>query len=204
MKLSIKGSILLALCAAVVLAASYGLYKELTGYIQKSDEDAIGILVLKKKTAVRKYANYVIWEDISNNTPVFNYDSIRTYPESAAYIRLNDGAEISLDENTMIVLVTDENGVKINFDQGAISAKSGTSGGSLRLNTRDTSVAMNKGELSVKKDSKTMDVNVFSGDAVVSAGSGDKKIDVNTAMRITEGKTELNKVSIVKLNPANN
>ena len=203
MKLSINGMLLLGLCTAVISAASFGLYRELTGQLQKNSGDSIGTLVLKKKTAVRKYAEYVIWEDIANNTPVYNYDSIRTYPESAAYIKLNDGSEISLDENTMIVLVTDEQGIKINFDQGAISAKSGTSGSSIRLNTLDTSVAMNKGELAVKKDSKTMDVNVFSGDAVVSAGGGENRIDVNNAVRIADGRTEVKKISIVTDQPAN-
>lgn len=203
MKLSIKGFILLSLCASVISAASFGLYRELTGQLQKSSGESIGSLVLKKKTAVRKYAEYVIWEDISNNTPVYNYDSIRTYPESAAYIRLNDGSEISLDENTMIVLIKDDQGVKINFDQGAVSAKSGRQGTSIRLNTRDTSVAMNKGELTIKKDSKVMDVNVFSGDAVVTSGGNENKIDVNTAMRIADGKTEVKKISIVTDLPAN-
>lgn len=203
MKFSIKGLILLTLCAAVITAASFGLYKELTGYIQKGDGEAIGILVLKKKTAVRKYAEYVIWEDIANNTPVFNYDSIRTYPESSAFIKLNDGSEISLDENTMIVLVADEQGIKINFDQGAISAKSGKTGSSIRLNTRDTSVSMNKGELAVKKDSRAMDVNVFSGDAVVASGGDEKKIDVNSTLHIADGKTEVKKVTIVTDQPAN-
>ncbi len=203
MKLSIKGILLLVLCIAVISAAAFGLYRELTGHIQKSSTDSIGTLVLKKKTAVRKYAEYVIWEDIANNTPVFNYDSIRTYPESAAFIRLNDGSEISLDENTMIVLVIDAQGVKINFDQGAISAKSGTSGSAIRLNTRDTSVSMNKGELAVKKDSRAMDVNVFSGDAVVSAGGGENRIDVNSSVHIADGKTEVKKNSIVTDQPVN-
>lgn len=203
MKLSIKGTLLLAACASVVCAASIGLYRELTRQINKTSGKPIGTLVLKKKTAVRKYAEYVIWEDIANNTPVFNYDSIRTYPESAAFIKLNDGAEISLDENTMIVLVTDDQGIKINFDQGAISAKSGTSGSSIRLNTRDSSVAMKKGELAVKKDNKTMDINVFSGDAVVSSGGGENRLDVKTALHIADGKTELKKISIVTESPVN-
>ena len=188
---------------AVIAASSYGLYRELTALIKKSADDAIGILVLKKRTAVRKYADYVIWEDIGNNTPVFNYDSIRTYPESAAYIRLNDGSEINLSENTMIVLATDDFGVRINFDRGTISARSGKSGSSIRLNTRDTSVAMNKGELSVKKDETIMDINIFSGNAVVASGGKENLIDVNSALRIADGKTEIKKVKIKTEEPVN-
>jgi len=204
MRLSIKGIILLAACATLIITASLGLYRELAFRLQKNSTDAIGTLVLRKKTAVRKYAEYVIWEDIANNTPVYNYDSIRTYPESSAFIKLNDGSEISLDENTMIVLVMDNEGVKINFDQGAVGAKSGKTGSSLRLNTRDSSIAMNRGELAVKKDSGIMDVNVFSGDAVLTASEGDKKIDVNSTVQITDGKAEIKKKSIITEQPDNN
>jgi|GEM_PF-2043774 len=204
MRLSIKGIILLAACAVLILAASFGLYRELSFRLQKNSADAIGTLVLRKKTAVRKYAEYVIWEDITNNTPVFNYDSIRTYPESAAFIKLNDGSEISLDESTMIVLVMDNDGVKINFDQGSVAAKSGKTGSSIRLNTRDSSVSMNRGELTVKKDSGIMNVNVFSGDAVLTAAGGDKKIDMNSAAKITDDRVEIKKKSIITEQPDNN
>ncbi len=200
-----RGAILISCCAAVIIVSSLALYREMTGRIEKNAGDSIGTIVFKKKTAVRKYAEFVIWEDIANNSPVFNYDSIRTYAESAAYIRLNNGAEISLDENTMIVLVIDDAGVKINFDQGSVSAKSGSDRtGTISLNTRDASISMDEGELAIRKDDKTTDVNVYSGNAVLESGGDEKKIDNTTGAKIVDGKAEIKKVTILTEYPSNN
>jgi hypothetical protein len=40
----------------------------------------------------------------NRNSPLRDKDTIKTYPESDALIKLNDGTEIQVDENTMIYL----------------------------------------------------------------------------------------------------
>ena len=171
----------------------------------KTVTDAIGTIIFKKKNTERKYAEYVIWEDIAANSPVYNYDSLRTFKGSAASIRLKSGAEISLDEDTMIVLIADEKGVKINFDRGTVSAKSGKAAGKISFNTKDTSISMNKGELAVKKGEASVDVNVSSGEALIDNGKGDiKKIDNNSAAHVINGKTEVKKINIIPESPSDN
>ncbi len=203
MKFWTKGTILILICLAVTAGSVFALYKELTDRISKNSADSIGTITFKKKNAERKYSEYVIWEDITSNSPVYNYDSLRTFKGSAAYIKLKNGAEISLDEDTMIVLIVDEKGLKINFDSGSISAKSGGSSENISLNTKDVSISMKKGELAVKKGKDSVDVNVSSGTAAIDAGGGDiKKIDSNTSAQITNGKTEVKKVSVLQEFPS--
>lgn len=199
-----KEVLLIAICAALVLTSTYALYRELTGRIDKSDSEAIGSITFKKKNAERKYAEFVIWEDIANNSPVYNYDSLRTFEGSAAYIKLNNGAEISLDEDTMIVLIADDDGVKINFDRGSVSAKSGEGSENISLNTKDISISMDKGELAVKKGADVVDVNVSSGEVRIDTGEGVKTIDNNAKAQIINGKTEVKKITIIPELPANN
>ncbi len=194
----IKDTLVMTVCGAVIIASVYALHKELTVRIDKNSGDAIGTVIFKKKNTERKYAEYVIWEDIAAYSPVYNYDSLRTFKGSAASIRLNSGAEISLDEDTMIVLIADEKGVKINFDRGTVSAKSGKTPEKISLNTRDASISMNRGELAVKKDAGSVDVNVSSGEAQIDTGKGDvKKIDVGASALVVNGKTEVRKNIVI-------
>jgi len=206
MKLLNKEIILVGICVTMISGSVYSLYKELTGRITKSSADAIGTIIFKKKDAERKYAEFVIWEEIASNSPVFNYDSIRTFKNSAAYIHLKSGAEISLDEDTMIVLIADEKGVKINFDKGTVSAKStGAGTGNISFNTKDVSISVDKGELALKKIENDININVSSGEALIDSGKGNvKKINSNVNAHIVNGKTEVKKIHVIPETPADN
>jgi hypothetical protein len=47
-----------------------------------------------------------MWEEIAQESPVYNYDAIRTLEYSSAVISLNDGTSIELDQNTMLVVIS--------------------------------------------------------------------------------------------------
>jgi len=199
-----KEALLIFLCFAVITTSVYALYREMTLRIEKNSSQSIGSITFKKKSAERKYDEYVIWEDIDNNALVFNYDSIRTFKGSAAFIHLKSGTEISLDEDTMIVIISDDDGVKINFDRGSVSAKSGDAAENISLNTKDVSVSMNKGEINVKQSEDIVDVNISGGEAAINAGGDIKKIDENVKAQIVKGKTEVKKISIIPEYPSDN
>ncbi|MCL1864185.1 MAG: FecR domain-containing protein [Spirochaetes bacterium] len=199
-----KSSLLIVLlCVAVILLSSYYLYKELMGKIDRSDEDAIGTLVIKKNVAERKYGDYVIWESISNSAPFFNYDSVRTVAESSAYLQFNESGEISIDEETMIIIVSDKNGVKINCDQGAISAKNNSSK-SITINTKDFSISTNQGEFSVKKRGDIVDIDVLAGEAIVNRNGEISKLHTNDLVHATDEKFEIINSLIIPASPSNN
>jgi hypothetical protein len=102
---------------------SYLLYHD----IYKSSEGAgkpIGTIVFKKRVALRKLKNQSIWEYLQNEYPVFNGDAIKTEEFSEAVLKLNDGTEIALNENTFIVLNFTDQERKIEFNYGSIEANS--------------------------------------------------------------------------------
>ncbi|MCL1834297.1 MAG: FecR domain-containing protein, partial [Leptospirales bacterium] len=198
-----KDSLLMALCAAVILVSSYYLYKELMGKIDRSDEDAIGTLVIKKNVAERKYAEHVIWEGIDSSSPFFNYDTIRTISDSAAYLQFDGGGEISIDEETMIIIEYDKDGIKINLDEGSFSVNSASSK-DMTINTKDLSVSANKGELTIKKRGDSVGISVSSGEAVINRKGEIKKIDGNVTADITGDKIDIKELSVIPESPSNN
>ena len=198
-----KDSLLIAICAAVILVSSYFLYRELTGKIHRSSEDAIGTLFIKKNVVERKYAEYVIWEGISRSSPFFNYDTIRTVTDSAACLQFNEGGEISIDEETMIIIVAGKKGINVNFDKGSISVKSYSSN-SITIDTKDLYVSTDNGEFTVNKIGDSVKIDVSSGEATINRKGEITKINSNVSANITDEKIELEELSIIPESPSNN
>ena len=198
-----KDSLLIVFCITVILVSSYLLYKELTDKIYRSDEDAIGMLIIKKNVAERKYTEYVIWESLSNTTPFFSHDSIRTDADSAAYLQFHDGKEIHLDEETMILVVPDKRGVKIDLDKGSISVKNHSSG-TITVNTKDLSLSIDQGEFSAKKTGDSVNLNVASGEAIINKKGEITKISSNVSANISNEKIEIKELAIISESPLNN
>src|SRR5271157_5574126 len=110
--------------ALVIMTCSALLYAELTRRVESSGAKQIGTIVFKREVAQRKYASQVIWEDLEQNTPVYNNDTVRTAEMSEARINLN-GTYVNLDENSLILLSLTKEGININFSHGSISANRG-------------------------------------------------------------------------------
>jgi hypothetical protein len=127
MKSLIKNTLLPLINLTVIAYSGFLLYNDYSSSIQTSGTVQIGTITFKKKVAERKYTQQVIWEKVENNTPVYNFDSIRTEAGSLAVINLNDGTAIELEEETMVVLQQSQEGLDIDFEQGAISASTSNS-----------------------------------------------------------------------------
>ena len=203
MKSSNKGSLLIVICAAVIAASSYFLYRELVDKIYRNNEDAIGTLIIKKNVVERKYSEYVIWEGIQRDSPVFNYDTVRTVSDSAASLVFDDGGEIAIDEETMIIIISDKNGIRLNFDEGSISVNNSSSN-NMTINTKDSSISAKKGGFTVKKTGDRVAVDVSSGEAVINRKGETTKIDSNVSARITDDKVEIVEHAIAPESPSNN
>ncbi|PKL19031.1 MAG: iron dicitrate transport regulator FecR, partial [Spirochaetae bacterium HGW-Spirochaetae-5] len=112
MKFWTKSLILFSILLTAV--CSYFLYRELTARIERTGGEAIGTITFKKRSASRRYTDNVIWEEIEQESKIFNYDAIRTMEYSSAVIALNDGTKIELDQNTLLVVVLSDKGLNIN------------------------------------------------------------------------------------------
>ncbi len=193
-------------CAAVVFVAGTLLYLESNRRVQAGGEE-IGRLAQVTNIAQRKYADQVIWESLENDIPVYNKDSIRTGDYSRARVRLADGTEIEIAENSMIVLNISDAATDINFAYGSINAKrgqDGTGGGGGALNitsedkiitiddSSDSDIQLNKGD-----DSAALDVVVNSGEATVQTESGQATTIGKDERASLSGETiEVRKISL--------
>lgn len=198
-------SALIAISISVLAFCSYYLYRELTSRVEKKGGEVIGTVTFKKKNASRRYTDSVIWEEIAQEAEIYNYDAIRTMEYSSAVLTLKDGTKIELDQNTMLVVIKGDKGLNINFDSGGVTAQN-TSGstGAITLNSKDASISLSNGDISVNSDDKGMNIHLNSGNAKVAAGG--KELDINTDETATlkDGVAESRKVKITPEYPRHN
>jgi hypothetical protein len=196
-------SVVIAIAFASV--CSYYLYREFISHESKIGGENIGTITFKKRSASRRFSESVMWEEIAQESPVYNYDAIRTLEYSSAVISLKDGTSIELDQNTMLVVILSQKGVDINFDRGGVSAKSGAGGKQIiTLNARDASIALDSGDISVSSSDKGLDISLASGSAKVEAAGGAVNISADETATLKEGKVQAEKKSLFTEFPAHN
>jgi hypothetical protein len=124
-----------------------------------SNEEIIGTITFKQKVAQRKPSGQVIWMNVENKSPIRNRDTIRTSDYSEAIIALNDGVTVSLDEKSMIVLVSDTNGTSLDFAYGKIQAGANSSNQKFQIRSGDQTIVAD-GSVHLKKETPpTSNVN---------------------------------------------
>ncbi len=95
-------------------------YFDLHKNISIGSFESIGTVSFKINSIQRKFDTAVVWQAIQSESPLRDKDTIKTYPEADAIIKLNDGTEIQVDENTMIYLDYSGKSPNINFEGGSI------------------------------------------------------------------------------------
>ena len=153
MKLS-KSDILAPFFGVSILAVlGYLLYMDLTGQSGPGNTEVIGKIVAKRNIAERKYSTQVIWNEIFKDSKVYNYDTVRTADQSETLIRLKDGTEITLNENSMILLSLSEKEVDIKFMQGTINARQtgapGTKTQKVNIESGESKISLKDGAVSL-------------------------------------------------------
>jgi hypothetical protein len=203
MRFSKNEYIAFSAAAVIILVFSLFFYLDFTGRSAVGEERIVGSITFKKHLAQRKYSSQVVWEDIEWKSPVYNNDSLRTAEQSEAVIRLADGTEVTVNENSMITLSFATNEIDIQFKGGSISARRGELGGdapsTLNIKSGETTVSMAKSDVQVSggKD-KEMNLTVNKGEARIK--SGDKEQDVKENQKVVvSGKTNEVKVYSIPL-----
>ena len=158
----------LAILGTAAILFALLLYRDMSASIDVFGENKIGEIQFTSKTAQRKYANQVIWERVNSNTPVFNGDSIRTADSSEAVINLQDGTEISLHENSMVLLSVAERKMAVDFSRGSMTARKRKKDGGFQLSITAGSLNMAVDEshlMMEKEENEEVDVTVREGEA---------------------------------------
>jgi hypothetical protein len=183
---------------------SYLLYHD----IYKSSEGAgkpIGTIVFKKRVALRKLKNQSIWEYLQNEYPVFNGDAIKTEEFSEAVLKLNDGTEIALNENTFIVLNFTDQERKIEFNYGSIEANS-ESKNQIKVKTQDSEIELTSANAKLVQTNDNIQIQLNKGNANITKNNKTETIKENEVALLDRKSEEIQKQQnrIVYLSPNDN
>ncbi|HSA15210.1 MAG TPA: FecR family protein [Spirochaetota bacterium] len=206
MRLSRSDLLVVGGISSVIITFSLLFYFDVTRKVDLSGSEVVGTLTFKRKIAQRKYSSQVVWEDVQQKTPVYNYDSIRTAELSEAVIKLKDGTEISLDENSMIFISLTDNEVGIDFTQGSIKASredvSDKSLKTLQIKSQGTTVSIDKSDVSLTQESgKELSLTVNKGNAVIDAGGEKQTLKQDQKIIASKDEVKVFELSIKLLKP---
>lgn len=162
----------------------------------ESDSPTIGILTFKSKTVLRKYNDAVVWDQIETKSPVKNRDTIRTEGLSDATLTLNDGTQIKISENSMILLDLSDKNININFAYGSFEAAregSLTSESKLNIQSGDQKIEVGKGEVKLDKSKSELNIQVESGEAKVSSNGVENTVGKNEVANVNNEGVRVSK-----------
>ncbi|MBW0432369.1 hypothetical protein HGB47_01935 [Leptospira yasudae] len=168
---------LLALCVSLFL-----FWREGAADFGEGRKETVGNITFKYKTAQRKFSDRMIWQDVEQNFPIFNHDSVRTDELSEAVVTLTSGTKFELDPRSMIVINLKEEEELLELEEGSVRVQS----------TR--SVSLTSGKTVLKSTDKSSLFRVTrdgtSGDNLVELTKGTLKwIDSNQETKeIKEGE----------------
>lgn len=216
MKFSRNEHIFWITCVVIILAVTGLLYYDFRRQLDVDKGRVVGSLVELQKTAQRKYEAQVVWEDLDRpekkTIPLYNRDAIRTSELAMARIRLNDGTEILLGANSMIILNISEDSMNIDYAYGSLQTrrtgkaeKAGTK--ILKIKTRDNkSISVVGGDVKLTQATdKKISVSVNRGEAkVTGAGGEEQEVKKDQIAVLTEEKVEIRPLNLKPLSPPDN
>lgn len=185
-----------------VIIASFALlfYTDITRKADAGEAELIGTITFKRKVAHRKYASQVVWEELEQNEKIYNYDSIRTADLSEAIIHLEDGTEIALNENSMVLVALSKDEIDLEFSRGSISAKRDDlkdDAKNLSITALGTTVLVGKSDVNLyRPEGEDLNLTVNRGDATIKAGEAEKLVKANQRVVVSKDKKDVRVLTI--------
>lgn len=169
--------------------------------------ESIGTVSFKINSIQRKFESAVVWHSIQSNSPLRDKDTIKTYPESDALIKLNDGTEIQVDENTMIYLDFTGNSPNINFEGGTIqinSSKGRDPNKQLIVKTKNQTIKLSGSDAKIDSSgSDGINVSLDKGKAIIEGKGDSKELNPNEIATLGESGVSTRKVPFALQEPEN-
>lgn len=175
---------------AIIFLAFF--YSDITQRSDIGSREIIGDLSFKYNKTQRKFDKELVWDSLDANAPLSNRDTVRTDTGSQAILRLKDGTEIQMDEDSMVLLEITPKLQRIKFEKGSINIKKnpvpGTEFSSIYVESPTGTVQVNDGDIIVAKSiGDSFDVGVERGEAKVRIGSNSVSLKANQVLVEKEG-----------------
>ncbi|MEM7181923.1 MAG: FecR domain-containing protein [Spirochaetota bacterium] len=177
----------------------------LCGSFQKKDtakKEIIGYIKRKSKTIKRKSSSGVVWYDLEKKEVLSNRDTILSEKLSNAVVVLKDGTELFIGENSMVILDYSGKNMKVNLIKGNIRAKRSKKDPPLVILAGSKKVQLDEGNLNLNFLDEKLDIDVFSGEAVLADESG--LLEMFAPDRYSGGngeKGQIKRSSFVQISP---
>ena len=111
--------------------------------LEKLNEEPIATITFKYKSAQRKFLDRVVWDQLRQNSPVYNGDTIHTADLSEATVWFQDGTILDLAENTMAqVFFNTDGSLGADLEKGLATVDSSESSGGLTLTSENVRVTV--------------------------------------------------------------
>lgn len=205
--------------ATVVTVIALGLLATLFVFLQKElhppssrkhNAKKIAILSASLNITQRKFQKQVLWEDISLNDDLFSGDAIRTAEQSEAKIVFDDGTELELAENSLVILDRTDHSVNIEFLKGNVFARGGSEPGkSVNIKTKNGNIRVGgegqSGALNLNANTEgKLEITVAEGTAEIQGKEGSQQINANEKGQLSETGITKQKLSFRLSHPVLN
>lgn len=190
--------------AALFLACLGGLVYDLRRGASGGGE-RVGSLVLKKRVAQRRPAGRAVWTGISVNDPLRSGDAVRTDAGSGAVVLLDDGTELTLAENSLVLLEFDPRGASLEFVSGSVSARRGDSiavDAPLRVKAAGLDLELGSGTLEISGKDGAIEARAPEGTATVRAAGFEVELAGTAGVSSDAGGTRVVRYGLVPAAPA--
>jgi hypothetical protein len=152
--------------------------------LDAGDREAIGEVILQLKDTKRKYSSEVIWETVNVNVPVYNMDTIKTDEFSEIIVRLKDGTEVKLEENSMAVFSFSADQLNIDFSRGGIGLNNAAN---VKLVSDENRFYVKNGKLSANKGySQIVDMKIQEGDIQLDSKGKKETLDKDSFVKVKQ------------------
>ena len=199
----------LAVILSVIIFTSAGwlFYTDINSTLKNTGGEEIGLIMFKKNTAQRKYSGRAVWENIDTASPVYSNDTLRTSKDSEAVVLMNDGTEIVLQDNSLIVLEWNKDEKSIEFLGGNISAKNEseqTAG--VKIKSADTVISLDDASINLQGTEGNLDLSVMEGNIGLAKGKITQEVKANQKALLSKGSDDfmINEIMIRPDTPEDN
>ncbi|MCW7494053.1 FecR family protein [Leptospira sp. 2 VSF19] len=204
MNLDKRDRLVLFTLLSVAILFTILFYLDLNRKISIGDREVVGTIFFKNNIVQRKFEDEVIWEKLENNSALTNKDTIRSEAFSDALIRLKDGTEINIDENSMFNLDLTGEEPNLEFTQGSLEVKKNDSQKSqIKITSSGSEINVDSGNVKIER-SKERDLSLFveKGKTTIKEKDG-KSVSVEEGKKAEFKKTgiEIKKIPVALVAP---
>ncbi|TGM01577.1 FecR domain-containing protein [Leptospira jelokensis] len=204
MNLDKRDSFVLIGLTSIAIFFSVLFYLDLNRKIDIGDREVVGTIFFKNNIVQRKFEDEVIWEKLENNSPLINKDTIRSEAFSDAIIRLKDGTEINIDENSMFNLDLTGDEPNLEFSEGSLEVKKNDSNANqIKITSSGNEINVDSGNVKIEK-AKDQELSLFveKGKTTVKQNGKTVSVDQGKKAEFKSSGIEIKKIPIVLLTPA--